>query len=153
MRLRHHFSFVELFVYISILGLISNISLVTYSKYIELNNYTEQISNQIMCTVNVGELWRRDIAESNEKSTYNENIFLIKRKNELISYKVESSTLFRKTHQIKKWYPVLHNIKYIQFSNRSKTYAEIWDLDIELKQIKEKVHTKPLFTFIGVRKI
>lgn len=150
---RRGFLLIECLVYMAALAVVLGVGYAAVYHCMNAAAGLRRNADDIARALNAGEIWRADVraakGDIRENSTAAAEALLIPNAKGGITYRFADDTVFRRAGN-GPWTPLLQRVKSSTMQKDHRKDVTAWRWEIELQAKNQRLHTKPLFTFIAV---
>lgn len=154
------FVFMELLVYMAVLGIVINVASVAYFRYMRSSRAVQRNTDDIIRTTTAGERWRQDIRRASQISlaaitrparptTPVGEVITIQQGEQTVLYRFQKKAMWRRVAGDPDWERILPRVKSSRMLQETRNGVTSWRWEVELISIY-KPRVRPLFSFRAV---
>lgn len=148
------FMLLDCIIYITLFFLILGMAFAAFYKTMEHSKRLNRSTRDVARILEAGERWRDDIRQATSPPRIitpdTEPTLIIPQKNGEVAYTFRGGALLRRADTQARWLEFLPDAASSLMQKDARKRLDSWRWEIELKAPREKVYTRPVFTFQSV---
>jgi hypothetical protein len=142
----------ECMAYISVVFVVLGVGYLAFYKSMRNAADLRRTAQELMGSVNVGELWRADLRMPGAKAQLDQHdetqVLQIEAPGKTVWYGYWDNAVFRRRDD-GPWVAVIENVKSSTMHLEQRKHVTAWKWELELLTRSKSARMKPLFTFVG----